>query len=131
MDKRITVAIIIILIMGIIFIVSNSGINMLVDLSLENLETKPWAPRLLFQSGSIAFWSLRYEKAIEVYGLFLEKIGIDNPFTGEASYRKALCHEKLFHNLDAVEEYYFFLDSFPTHPKVPSAEKSVKRITGI
>ena len=117
--------------MGIIFIVSNSGINMLVDLSLENLETKPWAPRLLFQSGSIAFWSLRYEKAIEVYGLFLEKIGIDNPFTGEASYRKALCHEKLFHNLDAVEEYYFFLDSFPTHPKVPSAEKSVKRITGI
>ena len=131
MDKRITIGCIIIIVLGIIFILSNSGIDMLVNISLENLNTKAWAPRLLFQSGSIAYWSLRYEKAIKIYAIFLENVDIENIFSGEASYRKALCHEKLFHNIDAVEEYYFFLDYFPNHPKVPSAEKSVKRISGI
>jgi len=128
MGKKIAIASVITTVLLIIFILSGPGIQMLIDMADDNWETTDWAPSFLFKAGSIPYWTLRFERAAEVYGEFLDRLDCEHPLSAAASYRKAVCHEKLGQTRAAVQEYKYFLTNWPDHPRAASAEKSAKHI---
>jgi len=128
MGKKFAIAIVIIVVLVFVYLLSGSGINMLASMARDNWETEDWAPSLLFKAGSIPYWTLRYDMAKEAYGDFLDRLDTEHALSAPASYRKAVCHERLGEDPEAVEEFKYFLLNWPDHSLAESAEKTAKRI---
>ena len=119
---KVVIGLLIIIIICIIFILSTPGVNMLADTARSNWQIAPWAPTLLFRSGSIAFHTLRYEKALNIYSEFLDKCGSNHKLSSLASFRMCKCYIELERNVDAANELLWFMDNFPNDPNFSAAE---------
>ena len=122
MMTKIVIGLLVFIIITIVFLISTPGVNMLADTARSNWEIAPWAPGLLFKSGSIAFLTLRYEKALNIYSEFLDKCGSSHKLSSLASFRMCKCYLQLERNVDAANELLWFMQTFPNDPNYADAE---------
>ena len=131
MAKKLSIVIVVILVILIVYMLSNPGLDMMLDLCRENWETASWAPGLFYKVGTIALWTVRLDKTIDICIEFLDLAGVDHKLSADTSLRLAICYEKQSMKAEAYDEYLWFADTWPDHEKAQYAVANAKRLAHI
>ena len=126
MLKKILIAVIALLIVGVFFIPQITWQSAKKAFEKENL-SKPWAPKTAYNAGKINLRFMRYRQA----RMILEKTYTTWPkgeFRGDCHYQIGLCYEKTGKAESAVKWYESFRQKYPHHHWRDQAQKRIENL---
>ncbi|MHC4606814.1 MAG: tetratricopeptide repeat protein [Planctomycetota bacterium] len=105
--------------------------NCMMDVYQKKVDKEPetdFNKWLQLTSAGICAKTWRYERAVEMYGIYVDRFPVEDPNFAFALFRRAQMLEDADRYDEAIEEYQHFISIFPEHEDAERAERGIERI---
>lgn len=128
MAKKLGIAAAILVVCLGVFLLTNPGLDVLANFAEQNWDISPSAPSILYKTGLIAFYTLRFQKCIEYLENLVDWCGPDHPLTPDAALKVAKCYVQIDKRVDGYNWYLWFIETYPDDPRAIAADKESKTL---